>query len=94
MALAVVVVLDAVPLVGVVIPTDAAILTAMGVGTPFAAAGSFVWVIGQVTAAWPESTPVGPSPRGLRRTDLVGHQRVHPRTALTQLAVTARLTAA
>jgi membrane-associated protein len=51
-ALAVVMMLDAIPVIGIAIPGDVAILTAMGVSTPLAAAGALLWVVGGCLAGW------------------------------------------
>lgn len=51
-ALALVMMLDAIPLVGVLVPGDVAILTAVEVHGPFVAAGTLPWVVGGCLAGW------------------------------------------
>jgi membrane protein DedA with SNARE-associated domain len=46
LALALVMMLDSIPIIGIAVPGDVAILTAMGVSTPIAAAGALLWVVG------------------------------------------------
>lgn len=50
-ALGVIMVLDAIPLLGVLVPGDIAVLTAVGVGRP-ASAGAFLAVIGGCLVGW------------------------------------------
>jgi membrane protein DedA with SNARE-associated domain len=52
LALALVMVLDTIPVVGIAVPGDVAILTAMGVSSPWAAVGALVWVVGGCAAGW------------------------------------------
>jgi membrane-associated protein len=58
-ALAVVMMLDAIPVIGIAIPGDVAILTAMGVSTPRAAAGALLWVVVGCLAGWSLSFVAG-----------------------------------
>ncbi|GAA1814606.1 DedA family protein [Planosporangium flavigriseum] len=51
-ALALVMVLDMIPLVGIAVPGDVAVLAAIGVGGPFAAVGTLLWVVGGCLAGW------------------------------------------
>ncbi|MFC0003163.1 DedA family protein [Micromonospora siamensis] len=51
-ALAVVMLLDAVPLLGVLVPGDVAILAAIGVGAPATTGASFAAVVGGCLAGW------------------------------------------
>ena len=58
-ALGIVMMLDAIPIVGILIPADVAILTAMGVSGPLAATGTLLWVVGGCVAGWSLSFVAG-----------------------------------
>ncbi|GAA1807925.1 DedA family protein [Planosporangium flavigriseum] len=51
-ALALVMMLDAIPVIGIAVPGDVAVLAAVGVSKPFAAAGALLWVVGGCLAGW------------------------------------------
>ncbi|MGC9665871.1 DedA family protein [Planosporangium sp. 12N6] len=51
-ALGVVMVLDAIPLVGVAVPGDVAVLTVVGLGSPLAGVFGLVWVVAGCLVGW------------------------------------------